>query len=296
MKTKYISLIIGAALAACNGSKEKSDGYGNFETIETIVSAESPGKILYLNAEQGNVLAKGQLIGMVDTTQLFFSIGQLNAQMQATSVKKVSVSAQIEVLNEQLKNLKTDQQRIQNLYNEKAATRKDLDFIDGKVNEMQKQIASVRTQFQMVDREMEVLKSQLAKTEDLKEKCKIISPVDGTVLEKYLEQGEITSTGKPVLKIADLRTLDLKVYISGSQLPDVKIGQEVEVIIDRTDKENQLLKGTVKWISPEAEFTPKIIQTKEERVKLVYAMKVAVKNDGRLKIGMPGEVRFTIYD
>ena len=292
MKTKYISLIAFAALAACSGNNEKSDAFGNFETTETIVSAESPGKIISLNAEQGDALAKGQLVGMTDTTQLFFSIEQLKAQMEATSVKKVNVLAQIDVLNEQLKNLKIDQQRVQKLYDEKAATRKDLDFIDGKVNEMQKQIASVKTQFQMIDREMDVLNSQLVKTEDLKEKCKITSPVDGTVLEKYLEQGEITSVGKPVVKVADLSVLDLKVYISGAQLPLVKIGQEVIVIIDKTAKENQSLKGTVKWVSPEAEFTPKIIQTKEERVKQVYAMKVAVKNDGHLKIGMPGEVKF----
>ncbi|HBL75248.1 MAG: hypothetical protein A2W90_22150 [Bacteroidetes bacterium GWF2_42_66] len=292
MKTKYISILVFAALAACTGNNEKSDAFGNFETTETIVSAESPGKIISMNAEQGDMLTKGQLIGMTDTTQLFFSIEQLKAQMEATSVKKVNVSAQIDVLNEQLKNLKVDQQRVQKLYDEKAATRKDLDFIDGKVNEMQKQIASVKTQFQMIDRETDVLNSQLVKTEDLKEKCKIISPVDGTVLEKYLEQGEITSVGKPVVKVADLSILDLKVYISGDQLPMVKIRQEVTVIIDKTAKENQSLKGTVKWVSPEAEFTPKIIQTKEERVKQVYAMKVAVKNDGRLKIGMPGEVKF----
>ncbi|HCR92300.1 MAG TPA: HlyD family secretion protein [Prolixibacteraceae bacterium] len=292
MKTKYISILVFAALAACTGNNEKSDAFGNFETTETIVSAESPGKIISMNAEQGDMLTKGQLIGMTDTTQLFFSIEQLKAQMEATSVKKVNVSAQIDVLNEQLKNLKVDQQRVQKLYDEKAATRKDLDFIDGKVNEMQKQIASVKTQFQMIDRETDVLNSQLVKTEDLKEKCKIISPVDGTVLEKYLEQGEITSVGKPVVKVADLSILDLKVYISGDQLPMVKIRQEVTVIIDKTAKENQSLKGTVKWLSPEAEFTPKIIQTKEERVKQVYAMKVAVKNDGRLKIGMPGEVKF----
>jgi HlyD family secretion protein len=295
MKTKYISLLLIVTFAACNNGHEKSDAYGNFEATETIVSAESPGKIISLNVGQGDLLTKGQLIGITDTTQLFFSIEHLKAQMQATSVKKVNVTAQIEVLNEQLKKLKIDQHRIHNLYDEQAATKKDFDFIDGKVREMQKQILSVKTQFQMIDREMEVLKSQLQKTEDLKEKCNIICPVDGTVLEKYLEQGEITSVGKPLVKIADLSVLDLKVYISGDQLPRVKIGQEVEVVIDKTTKENQSLKGTVKWISPEAEFTPKIIQTKEERVKLVYAMKVAVPNDGRLKIGMPGEVRFNDF-
>lgn len=291
MKTKYISLFVFAALAACTTGQNESDAYGNFEATETIVSAESAGKIISLNINQGDAIAKDQLIGMTDTTQLYFGLEQLKAQIKATSVKKVNVSAQIEVLNEQLKNLKIDQQRVQKLFDDKAATRKDLDFIDGKVSELQKQILSVKTQFQMIDRETEVLQAQLAKTKDMKEKCKIVCPADGTVLEKYLEQGEITSIGKPVAKVADLSVLDLKVYISGDQLPNVKIGQEVEVIIDKTAKENQSLKGTVKWISPEAEFTPKIIQTKEERVKMVYAMKIVVKNDGRLKIGMPGEVR-----
>lgn len=291
MKTRYFSLFVFAALAACSTGQDESDAYGNFEATETIVSAESSGKIINLNINQGDAIAKDQLIGMTDTTQLYFGLEQLKAQMKATSVKKVNVSAQIEVLNEQLKNLKIDQSRVHKLFEDKAATRKDLDFIDGKVSELQKQILSVKTQYQMIDRETEVLQAQFAKTVDMKEKCKIVIPVDGTVLEKYLEQGEITSIGKPVVKVADLSVLDLKVYISGDQLSNVKIGQEVEVIIDKTAKENQSLRGIVKWISPEAEFTPKIIQTKEERVKMVYAMKVAVKNDGRLKIGMPGEIR-----
>ena len=296
MKIRYISLFVFAALAACNRGDDKADAYGNFEAVETIVSAESPGKMIMLNVEQGDMVSKGQIIGVTDTTQLYFGIEQLGAQQKATSVKKVNVRAQIDVLNEQLKNLKIDQQRVQKLFADKAATQKDLDFIDGKVREMEKQISSVKTQYQMIDREMEVLNAQLAKTRDMKEKCMIICPVDGTVLEKYLEQGEVAAAGKPVVKVANMSVLDLKVYVSGDQLPNVKIGQEIEVIIDKTAKENQSLTGTVKWVSPEAEFTPKIIQTKEERVKLVYAMKVSVKNDGRLKIGMPGEVRFSIAE
>jgi len=296
MKTRYLSLFAFAALAACSTGKDGADAYGNFEATETIVSAESPGKIVMLNVDQGDAVTKGQLIAMTDTSQIYFSIEQLKAQVEATSVKKVNVNAQITVLNEQLKNLQIDQDRVHKLFEDKAATKKNLDLIDGKVREMQKQISSVKTQYQLIDREMEVLDAQLAKTADMKEKCKIISPVEGTVLEKYLEQGEVASAGKPVVKVADLSVLDLKVYVSGDQLPDIKIGQEVEVIIDKTRTENQSLKGTVKWVSPEAEFTPKIIQTKEERVKLVYAVKVSVKNDGRLKIGMPGEIRLMIDD
>lgn len=296
MKTKYLSYLLILVLAACASGDGESDAYGNFETTETIISAESSGKLIMLNVKQGDQIEKGQLLGLTDTTQLYFGIEQLKAQLKATDVRKVNVTAQINVLKEQLKNLEIDQQRIKNLYTDKAATKKDLDFIDGKVGEMQKQILSVRTQYQMIEREMDVLKAQLAKTEDLKEKCKIISPVSGTVLEKYLEKGEIAVMGKPVLKTANLEILILKAYLSGDQLAQVKIGQQVDVIIDKTAKENQSLKGTVSWISPEAEFTPKIIQTKEERVKLVYAMKVEVKNDGRLKIGMPGEVKFKIND
>lgn len=291
MKTRYFYLLIFSVLVACSSDQSEADAFGNFEATETIISVESPGKIIEMKVQQGDQLASGDLIALTDTSQLYFGMEQLRAQIDATLVKRTNVNAQVDVLNEQLRTLKTDQDRVNKLFREGAATQKELDFVDGKVREIQKQIVSVKTQFTMIDREVEVLNTKMAQTLDLLQKCRVMSPVEGTVLEKYLEQGEIAVMGKPLVKVANLDVLDLKVYVSGDQLSQVLIGHEVGVMIDDAT-ENSSLKGIVKWISPEAEFTPKIIQTKAERVKLVYAVKISVKNDGRLKIGMPGEIRF----
>jgi HlyD family secretion protein len=157
---------------------------------------------------------------------------------------------------------------------------------------LDRQIASTNTQFQLIASEMEVIRRQMDLLDEQLAKCRIKSPTSGTVLETYLETGELATPGKPILKMADLSNLELKVYVSGAQLPQVKLGNEVKVLIDSANEEMQPLTGTISWISSEAEFTPKIIQTREERVKLMYALKVMVENDGRLKIGMPGEVEF----
>ena len=173
-----------------------------------------------------------------------------------------------------------------------AATQKQLDDITGQIGVLERQIESTRTQYTSVNKELEVLDAQVAATRDVLDRCSVMAPASGTILETYVEQGELAAPGKPLFKIANLDELTLKVYVSGTQLPKVKIGQEVKVLIDKSETENQTLSGRVDWISSEAEFTPKIIQTKEERVKLVYAVKVLVKNDGTLKIGMPGEIRW----
>jgi HlyD family secretion protein len=174
---------------------------------------------------------------------------------------------------------------------EGAATQKQLDDLTGEINVADRQIASIQTRFLQIDSELEVLEAQRAATMDQLQRCSVISPVSGIILETYIEEGELVTPGKPLFKLAPLEELTLKVYVSGAQLPQMKIGQKVQVLVDKSEKENQSFEGTVTWISPQAEFTPKIIQTKEERVKLVYAVKVAVKNDGTLKIGMPGEIR-----
>ena len=173
-----------------------------------------------------------------------------------------------------------------------AATQKQLDDIKGQIRIIDKQILNIKTQFTAISKELDVLDAQTAMLTDQLKRCSIKPPTTGTVLETYVKQGELTAPGKPLYKMANLDKLNLKVYVSGAQLPNVKLGQEVEVIIDKTRKENQTLSGIITWISSEAEFTPKIIQTKEERVKLVYAVKVAVINDGSLKIGMPGKIRW----
>jgi len=210
----------------------------------------------------------------------------------ASETKKQNVAAQINVYKEQKKNVSITQQRITKMFDDKAATQQQVDDINGQMNVLDKQISATNTQFQLIGTEMEVIKRQIDLLNEQLGKCRIISPAKGTVLETYLENGELATPGKPVLKMADLSNLELKVYVSGAQLSKVKLGGDVKVLIDADAKEMQSLTGKITWISSESEFTPKIIQTKEERVKLMYAIKVLVPNDGRLKIGMPGEVVF----
>lgn len=284
-------MMFAALLFSCNNKDEKSDAFGNFESVPVIVSSESQGKILQLNVEKGQKIEAGFVAAVIDTVQLQLKLQQIDAQIAAVNSKKQSIQAQILVFEEQKKNLKTNENRISAMLKDGAATQKQLDDITGQTAVIDKQIASTKTQFTSVNKETEVLETQLLSIHDLLERCYVKSPASGTILETYAEQGELTAPGKPLFKMANLDELTLKVYVSGAQLPNVKIGQQVNVLIDKSETENQTLEGKVTWISSEAEFTPKIIQTKEERVKLVYAVKVAVKNDGTLKIGMPGEIK-----
>ena len=292
MKKNLLIVFLATLFFSCNNTEEKSDAFGNFEADPVIVSSESSGKILQLNVEKGQKIEAGDIAAVIDTTQIRMKLKQLDAQEAAIISKKQSIQSQIDVFEEQIKNLKTNEKRIAQMVKDQAATQKQLDDITGQINVIEKQIASTKTQFTSVNRELEVLQIQKETTKDLLNRCIIQSPASGTILETYVEQGELATPGKPLFKIANLDKLTLKVYVSGAQLPNVKIGQQVNVLIDKNKTENQTLNGTVNWISSEAEFTPKIIQTKEERVKLVYALKVEVKNDGTLKIGMPGEIRW----
>jgi HlyD family secretion protein len=292
MKKLQLIVLAFLALGACKNGENKSDAYGNFEAVETIVSAEMAGKLISMEVKQGDQLEPGKLIARIDTTELILRRLQNQAQLVASETKKQSVTAQINVLKEQKKNAQTTQQRIAKMYADKAATQQQMDDINGQINVLEKQILANETQFQLIGSEMEVVKRQMDLTSEQLAKCNICSPVKGTVLETYLETGELANPGKPILKMADLTNLELKVYVSGIQLSKVKLGNEVKILIDSEAKEMQSLTGKISWISSESEFTPKIIQTKEERVKLMYAVKILVANDGRLKIGMPGEVVF----
>lgn len=291
---KKIQLILFSLLilGACKNGEKQSDAYGNFEAVETIVSSESAGKLLSMEAKQGDLLEAGKLIARIDTVELNLRKLQTISQLTASETKKQNVSAQINVLKEQKKNALTTQQRIVKMFADKAATQQQLDDVNGQINVIDKQITATNTQFQLIGSEMDVIKRQLDLIGEQVTKCRINSPITGTVLETYLEAGELATPGKPVLKMADLSNLELKVYVSGAQLSNVKLGNEVKILIDSGNKEMQTLSGKITWISSESEFTPKIIQTKEERVKLMYAVKILVPNDGTLKIGMPGEVVF----
>ncbi|WP_372754156.1 HlyD family secretion protein [Labilibaculum sp.] len=293
-----LNTIIGISFAmifgfsACNQNGEESDAYGNFEATDYMISAENSGKILTLDLDEGDVFTAKKQVGIIDTLQLFLQKEQLKAQKSAIASGVQNILSRIDVYQEQLSILQKDKNRIDKMFADGAATSKELDDINGNVLVVQKQIQSVKTENAKVLGELENIKRKLDAVNDLIAKSKIFVPEAATVLEKYHEAYEMVNAGTPLFKLADLRSLDLRVYISGDQLPSVKIGQEVTVLIDKNKTENQTLTGKISWISSQSEFTPKIIQTKKERVKLVYAVKVKVKNDGHLKIGMPGEIRF----
>jgi HlyD family secretion protein len=287
---KKIAILLTAIIfISCNKNNEKADAYGNFEATEITVSSESNGKIEFLNVKEGAQLKKGLLVGLIDTLQLHYNREQLKASIETVQSKSTSVLSQINVLNEQLKTAKIEQTRIQNMYAENAATKRQIDEIDGKVKVIEKQISSVQSQNAPILNEIKSIKVQIEKLDDQIKKSKITNPVDGTVLTKYAEPSEITAFGKPLYKIANLNEMELRVYVTETQLAQIKIGQKVTVAID-ADNDTKKYEGNITWISAQAEFTPKVIQTKEERANLVYAVKVAVKNDGSLKIGMPAEV------
>lgn len=288
MKQLFTFLIL-INLVACNKNNDKADGYGNFEATEVTISAEASGKIEYLNLEEGAIVSPNTQVGLIDTTQLYLSKQQLIASKNTIASKSGNVLSQTAVLNEQLKTTLIEQKRIQNMFAENAATKRQVDEINGKVNVLNEQIKSIKTQEAPISNEQKSIDVQIEKINDQIQKCKIINPFLGTVLAKYSEANEITNFGKPLYKLADLTTMTLRVYISEKQLNQIKVGQKVTVKID-TQEDMKSYPGTISWISSSAEFTPKIIQTKEERANLVYAVKVNVKNDGSLKIGMPAEM------
>ncbi|HAF27456.1 MAG TPA: HlyD family secretion protein [Bacteroidales bacterium] len=292
MKTKIYLLIIPILLVSCNGNENDSDAFGNFEAKEVIVSAEAQGKVIEFNIEEGQDLKNGQYLGFIDTIPLSIQREQLIAQKNAIASKKANVAAQIDVQEQQKSILEIEKNRIEQLYNDHAATKQQVDDINGKYDVLEKQITATKTQFSSISQEMIVIDKQVKLVNEQISRAKIVNPINGTVLEKYVEENEIATTGKALYKIARLDEIELRVYISGAQLPNIKIGQKVKVYIDKNVEANQEYDGEVFWISDQAEFTPKIIQTKEERVNMVYAVKIKVKNDGEIKIGMPGEIRF----
>ncbi|WP_299779232.1 HlyD family efflux transporter periplasmic adaptor subunit [uncultured Formosa sp.] len=281
--------IMATSLFSCGNNSKKADGYGNFEATEITISAENNGKLLQFNVEEGNELKENQFIGYIDTIPLALKREQLEISKSVISSKSKGVLSQIAVLNSKLKTANTNKTRTQNLIKDNAGTQKQLDDVTGEIDVINNQIRSVEIQNAPVVNELKSIDIQINQINDQIQKSKIINPINGTVLTKYTEPNEITTFGKPLYKIANLQTMELRVYISEPQLPNIKIGQNVTVKIDNIDTMKSY-KGTVTWIASEAEFTPKIIQTKKERVALVYAVKVDVINDGSLKIGMPAEL------
>lgn len=289
--SKYILSIsiLVTSLFSCSDSNGKADGYGNFEATEIIISAENNGKLMQFDVNEGDILKKDQLIGYIDTIPLTLKREQLMVAKDVISSKSRGVLSQIKVLNARINKALTNKTRTENLIKDNAGTQKQLDDILGEINVLNNQVKSVEIQNAPVVNELKSIDVQLKQIDDQIQKSKIINPLNGTVLTKYAEPNEITAFGKPLYKIADLGTMQLRVYISETQLANLTIGQEVTVKID-DEEEMRSYVGTVRWIASEAEFTPKIIQTKEERVALVYAVKIDVINDGSIKIGMPAEL------
>ena len=279
-------------VSGCAG-EEKSDAYGQFEATETTISSEVSGELLAYNIEEADRLEKDQAVGRIDTTRLVLQEKELKAKMESVQSQIANINAQVEVRKEELALAETNLERTQSMQEDNAATAQQLDDATSRVQTVRKQIDALQTQKQSIRAEINATKARIAQVQDQLRDTRIINPVSGTVLTSYIEPFELVQQGQPLYQVASLDTLELKVYVSGAQLPSVKIGENVEVLVDSTSETNQQLSGKVSWIASEAEFTPKMIQTKEERVTQVYAVKVRVPNpDGVLKIGMPGEVNF----
>ena len=294
-RTNFLSglLIISIFLTiSCTKNEQEADAYGNFEAHEIIVPSQATGILNSFTLKEGDMLKVGEKVGWVDTTRLFLQKKQLFAQIKTINTKYLGSRAEISVLEAEKSNLMREKKRFEKLLADGAVTSKQMDDINGNLNVLNKKINAVRAQLKSILAEKDVVTVNIDMINDQIVNSIILNPELGTVLEKYLEQYEIVVPGKALYKLADLNNMILKAYISEPQLSEIELKQKVNVLIDGINEEKIMFEGIVSWISSEAEFTPKIIQTREERVNLVYAIKVRVKNDGRIKIGMPGEVRF----
>jgi HlyD family secretion protein len=292
MKTRSLILIAAAILSGCNNKADEADAYGTFEATEVIVSAETSGRILKFDVTEGSEIEKGTEIALIDTALFHLQKAEINAGMKSIRTRINTIDAQNDILNQQIENLKINIARIENMLKDDAATKKQYDDLTGQVAVLQKQIAANNTQKISIAAELSVYGSKKATLNEQLTRSNVKSPLKGTIIEKYSEAGEVTAAGKPLVKIADLSLMKLKVYVSGAQLGSLKIGEECTVRVDAGEKGYASFPGTISYISGKAEFTPKIIQTKEERVTLVYAVTIDVKNDGTMKSGMPGEAIF----
>ena len=290
MKTLlFLSLIL--ILGACSTHQTKSDAFGNFETDEVIISSENSGKILMTAFVEGEKVAKGAIMAVTDTVNMVLQRDQLMAQKASVLAEKAGLFAQIAVSDQLIVNVQKDQTRIRKMIADGAATPKQMDDVDGQIALAEKQKKAYAAQIMATERRGEAIEAQISVLNERIGVSVVKAPISGTILEKYSLTGELATPGKPLYKMANIDSLILRVYVSGPQLTQVKTGKQVKVLIDSTNGIKEL-SGKIEWVSSDAEFTPKIIETRQERVKLVYAVKVRVPNDGSLKIGMPGEIKF----
>lgn len=282
---------------ACGTKQQEYDATGTFEATEVVVSAEQSGQLLTFGIGEGDNVGQGQEIGLIDTTQVWLKIQQLGATKEVYQSQKPDLQKQIAATRQQLSTAKTEQQRYEELVADGAAPRKMLDDATSQVQVLQRQfdaqISSLNTQLSTLNSQQTAVDVQVSQLRDQLSKCHVVAPINGTVMEKYVERGEFVTVGKPLVKVADTENMYIRAYVTSAQLKSVKIGQQAKVFADYGDGQKKEYEGTVSWISGRSEFTPKTILTNDERADLVYAVKVAIKNDGFAKIGMYGEVKFT---
>jgi HlyD family secretion protein len=299
MKIRLIpSIILLPLLLSCGKEKNMTDATGVFEATEVIVSSEATGRIHLLSIDEGQKLKKGELIGLIDSTQLHFTRLQLLASKKSVEAGKPDIRTQIEATEQEIAKQEFEKKRIQNLLEADVATQKQLDDVNAQLSilraRLNSQKSTLNNNTNAIDAQSETLDAEIMKIEDQLKKCKITSPIDGTVLVKYAEEGEVTAVGKPLFKIADTEKMILRVYITADQLAKIQIGQQVQVFAEFGEIETSSYDGKVTWVSDKSEFTPKTIQTQNERANLVYAVKIAVANDNFLKIGMYGGIKFSV--
>lgn len=294
MQKIYVLAGVALMMAACGGNEKAYDATGTFEATETTVYAEQSGALLTFSVNEGDHIEAGKEVGLIDTTQTWLKIRQLDATKEVYQSQKPDMERQIAATRQQLSKAQQDEQRYRELVADGAAPSKMLDDASSQVKVLQKQldaqISSLSTSTRSLDKQTVAANVQIEQLRDMLRKCHIVAPTKGTVLEKYVERGEFVVIGKPLFKIADTEQMFMRAYVTSAQLQNIRIGQKVKVFADYGDGQKKAYDGTVSWISSRSEFTPKTILTDDERADLVYAVKVAVKNDGYVKIGMYGEV------
>ena len=297
MSMRKILALTGTALmmVACGGNEKAYDATGTFEATETTVFAEQSGALLTFIVNEGDSIGKDQEVGLIDTTQTWLKIQQLGATKQVYQSQKPDMERQIAATRQQLTKAQQDEQRYRELVADGAAPSKMLDDATSQVKVLQKQldaqVSTLSSQLSTLNSQLSTADVQIEQLRDMLRKCHVTAPTKGTVLEKYVERGEFVTTGKPLFKVADTQDMFLRAYVTSAQLQTIKLGQQVKVFADYGDQQKKEYDGTIAWISSRSEFTPKTILTDDERADLVYAVKIAIRNDGYIKIGMYGEVK-----
>ena len=288
------TLVCAGLMASCSNDKDNFIASGSFEATEVIVSAEQSGRLMAWNVDEGNLLKSQEQVGLIDTTQLYLKLLQIEKNIGVTRTKAPDTNVQVASLREQIANAVRERNRMENLVKARAANQKQLDDATDRVKVLQKQLdaqlSTLNKSNRGVNEESSALQVQIAQIQDMLDKCHVKAPIDGTVLANYAEQGEFVAAGKPLFKLADMGNIFLRAYVTSDQISELKLNQTVKVRVDKGAKESRLYNGRITWISDKAEFTPKTVLTRDERANQVYAMKVAVTNDDYLKIGQYGEI------